>query len=464
MILSDDVPDKAIFKATLNRPWPSVRFVHPKTLAIQAVAEELEQRFGGVIRESTPPPNLLEEAERLLIIGRGNISGLDTKPRKAIPYILWASSQGWSENAQLVDDYLTWADQNWRTAPRRLWQHYLLNMQPDSLATQRFARWLEARADRLPPPLRDFSMHWELFQPERAVIKIAGSLLAGTHLVNEIIELRVDRDTLLRSACLLSVLKALGQRLRDHPHTSKIPVTLKQLLANLGENPIHKMQGQNGLGQAAQKSLVEGLVIWADQQKDEEIISQTLELLHTLIGDPRLYPARWAEIDSNVLQTVEWWLTQRTLETFFEVFKLQNAIKPQMVASREAFWRGYMEKKKISCAWLVTGLNGISIAAQLLGKSFGKFADGAGPDHLGLMLQIGGYVILELNQNGSTLFWRVGDSQMPKFFLPQYHRARLIETCNARYDAGTDRFHMRHQGKWQDRYKDEIFKRTGVSC
>ncbi|MBK1720483.1 EH signature domain-containing protein [Thiocystis violacea] len=458
-LLDDPHRDSALkLKAALSRPWRTVRFVRPPALAIQAMAETLERKFGGAPVELPPPRNLLEEVEKLLIAGRGDIFGLDRKQCKAVPYILWTSPQGWSENARLVNDYLAWADQSWRTAPRRLWRHYLLNMQPESLATKCFARWIEARADKLTPSLREFSMHWELFQPERAVAKIAGSLLAGAHLIDEITGLRVNRETLLKSACLLSVCKALGQRLRDHPHSSNISVTLKQLLASLGDNPIHKMQGQGGLGEAAQKSLVEGLVIWAGRQ-NAEVIAQTLDLLHTLIGDPRLYPARWTNIDPNARQTVEWWLTERTLETFFEVFRLQNAVKPQMVASREAFWRGYMAKKRISRAWLITGLNGYGIAQRLLEKSFGKFLDGAGADHLGLMLQIESYVILEMNQNGSTLLWQIGDPQMPGFFQPEYRRKRLIDMCS----QAPGRFRMTHNHDWQTKYETEILRRTGVS-
>lgn len=459
MTLPDDAHrDPALkLKAALSRPWRAVRFVRPQALAIQTMAETLERKFGGAPVELPPPRNLLDEVEKRLIASRGDIFGLDPKQCKAVPYILWISPQGWSENARLVNDYLAWADQHWRTAPRRLWRHYLLNMQPESLATQRFARWIEARADKLTPSLREFSMHWELFQPERAVAKIAGSLLAGAHLIDEITGLRVNRETLLKSACLLSVFKALGQRLRDYPHSSNISGTLKQLLASLGDNPIHKMQGQGNLGEAAQKSLVEGLVIWAGRQADA--IDPTLDFLHIFIGDPRLYPARWTAIDSNVRQTVEWWLTEKTLEAFFQVFKIQNTVNPGMVAEREKFWRGYM--KKISRAWLITGANGLGIAERLLGKSFGQFSDGATADHLGLMLQIGGHIILEMNQNGSTLLWPSADPQMPGFFQPKYQRGPLINLCSQA--LGAERFRMTHHRGWQSKYETEILRRTGVS-
>lgn len=300
-------------------------------------------------------------------------------------------------------------------------------------------------------------MRRELLKPERAIEKIAGSLLAGSYLIDELGELKVERTKLLKSACLLCVFKAIGHRLRDYPHASNIPETIQHLL-NPNENPIHQVRGHPGLGQAAQKALVEGLVLWANRQGSPKI-EQTLELLHSLIGDPRLNPVFWKDIDSDVRQTVEWWLTERTLETFFEVFRLQNAVNPAMVAERETFWRGYMENKKISRAWLITSANGYDIARRLLDKSFGRFADGAGPDHLGLMLQISNYVILEMNQNGRTLFWRAGDNEMPSFFGAEYHRARLIKYCNASYKDVADRFHMKHHQGWQNRYETVISRR-----
>ena len=103
----------------LTRKWIAVRFVRPTTLAIAPVAQDLERRFGGVPVPLPPLPNLLEEAERRLIAGKGDICGLDRRHRKALPYILWTSPREWSQNEQSVQDYLAWADRDWRTAPRR---------------------------------------------------------------------------------------------------------------------------------------------------------------------------------------------------------------------------------------------------------------------------------------------------------------------------------------------------------
>lgn len=455
-------------KTELSKVSKPPRFVLSSKLAIEPVVEELEKRIGGAPLELRPSRDFLKESEDLLIVGQGDISGLSRRQRWAVPYFLWNSEREWWKNTVLIDDLLAWADREGNAAPGRLWGHYLLNMNPESVATQRLAHWLDARCDKLAPALRDFSKNCDLFKPEQAIAKFAGSLLAGPFLIDEIIDLRVDREKLLKSACLLSVFKTLGQRLRDYQHSSVVPQTLKHLLADLRENPIHKMQGHAGLGQAAQTSLVEGLVIWADRQGDAAVIP-TLDFLHILIGDPRLYGARWTEIDTGVRQTVERWLTDITLETFFVVFRSQQTANPKMVAERELFWRGY--RRKISRAWLITGINGRAIAERLLGKSFGQFGSSAGADHLGLMMQMGSYVILEMNQNGRTLFWPMSDAAMPDFYQAEYKRGALIDLCRQATLASRDggRFHMIHSNPpgqkmyWQSKYEDKISRVIGVS-
>jgi EH_Signature domain len=448
----------------LSRTWAPVRFVRPAHLAIQPVVEDLERRFGGVPVPLPPLPNVLEEAERRLIAGRGDISGLDRRHRKALPYILWTSPRGWSENEPLLKDYLAWADQDWRTAPRQLWGHYLLNLNPGTLATDRFAAWLGARADRLTPTLREFSKKWDLFRPERGMVRVADSLLTGPDLIAEITGLKIDRDKLLRSAFLLSVFAALGRQLHDYRQSSGIAGTLRDLLAELGDTPIQNMQGPSSLRQGALKSLVEGLVTWTERL-GKEARSATLDLLHTLIGDPRLHSPRWSNIEAGVRETVEHWLTEFTLGAFFEVFRIQKAVNPAMVSEREAFWRSYLKMDKIARAWLITGDTGRDIAKRLMGESFGQFSDDTGADHLGLMLQIGNYVILEMNQNESTLFWGAGDGAMPGFFQPLYNRKNLIDMCPlhpTKTDVG--RFRLDHKSGWMSKYDSTIRRIVGVSA
>lgn len=417
-------------------------------------AEEIQQRFGGVPTEIPPPRNLLEETESLLANGHGDLTLLDRRHRKVIPHVLWSSPQRWSENQELVDAYLAWADNNWSSAPRRLWRHYLVNLNPQSYAIQRLSCWLADRRDRLKPVLLGFSERWALFDPTGAIQRVIDSLLAGRDFLSEVEQLNIAPNVVRQSAFLLSVLEALGRHLLGYRQPSTIAKTLKKLLAPLGETPTYKMQGPKGLQQVALKSLVEGLVTWAERSGGP-VVDETRDLLDVLIGDPRLDPTRWLNIDSGVKQTVERWLTKISLQAFFKVFRVLATAKPNMVNQRQQFWQQYFGN--ISRAWLITGVKGRSTATQLLGKSFGSFETGASSDHCALMIQIGNLVIFEMNYNGGTLFWSAGDGAMPGFYQSAYDRAELRDLCST-----VPRFRMTHQGNWQSRYETEIRRRTGV--
>ncbi len=447
----------------LTRGWTVPRFVPPVMFAIEPVAQDLERRFGGIPPEPRPPRNLLDEVEHLLIAQGGDIGPLSLRQRRAVPHLLWSSPKGWSEHERLVRDYLAWADRDWPRAPRRLWKHYVLNMDPRSLATRRLGPWLAAKADRLPPALGDFARNWTLFEPMRGVAKVAESLLAGGDFIGELTGLGIGDDDVRRSAFLLSVLEAIGQQLRGYRQPCEIAVTLKELLRPLGEQPTAKMQGSQDLRQGALKSLVEGLVLWADRQ-GEPARPQTLDLLYVLIGDPRLHAGRWQGIDPAVRRTVERWLTKITLDVFFRFMREVPTDRTDMVESRVAYWRGY--ERSISRAWLLVGRNAEIKARNVLDRSFATFAAGSNvqADHLGLLIQIGGLVILEMNKTGSTLFWPVADPTMPGLFERTYSRSRLMDACPSGPYPGVERFRLQHQPPqgWQGKYTSVIGQRTRI--
>lgn len=451
----------ARLRDALNKGWAAPRFVPPTRFALDPVVLDLDQRFGGVPVDLSGTAMLLDEVERLLISQGGDLGPLTRRQRKAIPHLLWSSPKGWSEHEGLVGDYLAWADRDWRRAPRWLWKHYVLNMAPRSVATRRLGPWLAAKADRLPPALRDFSRNWALFEPLRGIGKVAESLLAGGGFIGDLAGLGIGEDDTRRSAFLLSVLEALGQQLRGYRQACEIAVTLKALLGPLGEQPTAKMRGAQDLRQGALKSLVEGLVLWADRL-GEPWIGQALDLLHSLIGDPRLHAGRWQGIDPGVRGAVEGWLTKVTLDAFFRFMREVPTDRTDMVESRVAYWRSY--ERSISRAWLLVGRHAEAKARKVLDQSFATFAAGANvqADHLGLLIQIGGMVILEMNKTGSTLFWPVADPEMPGFFERTYSRSRLMDACPSGPYPGVQRFRMSHLPSWQHNYKNVIGQRTGI--
>lgn len=454
----DEAP-RAALQAALGRPWRAPHFQAPGRLMIEPEVERLREHFGGVGKPLPPPNDLLQETERRLIEGGGDLNDLTPRQVRAIPWFLWTSERQWHTNRRLVVTFLTWAAEHWRAAPRRLWRHYLLHLNPNSVATQGCARWLNQRRDRLPERLRVFSEEWALFQPGQAIDKLALALLTDVDIIPQAQGLGLEQSQVRQSSLMLRVLDRLGAVLTRHPGDCEVTTSLDALLRPLGATPTYRMQGPADLQRAALKSLVEGLVRWADRQGAPRT-DETLNLLHWLIGDPRLHPGRWTGIDDAVRRTVEGWLTRITLDAFFRFMLAMKTNAPQMVQQREAFWHGY--QKDISRAWLIVGANAQNNAEAVLGKSFGTFARGPNvqPDHLGLLLQIGNLVILEMNKQGSTLFWPAGDPLAPGFYQSGYERAKLMDTCR----TGVERFRMTHNppAKWPDKYSAQIAARTGV--
>lgn len=461
---SSDESSIGRLKTEINRAWQPPRFVRPAQCRIEAMASQLELRFGGVGKEPKPAREWIEETRQRLAQGNGDLSRLEPRHRKALPWILWDEGHHWSERRELVDGYLVWAHSSWKTSVKRLWKHYLLNMDPDSYATGELARWIGDRRERLTDSLRDFSERWELFNPHQAIRRAAQAIVAEESNLAELEQLDLDRADVLKSSFMLRVAETVGQTLRARPPVrAGIAGTLKRWLAPLGENPIQAMQGgSQALRNQALKALVEGVVAWAES-KGGAAVDETLDLIHTLIGDPRLHSARWDIIETKTRQTVEGWLSKVTLEAFFRVMAELQTNNPVQVAERQAYWRRYL--RSVSRAWLVVAKDGVEIAQRLLDRSFGRFSSGPNTqrDHAGLLLQIGNLVVLEMNKNGSTLFWMMGDPKMPGFFQSKYSRGDLLQLCSATPPAGmSGRLRLTHQGDWQTKYENEILRRTGI--
>jgi hypothetical protein len=127
---------------------------------------------------------------------------------------------------------------------------------------------------------------------------------------------------------------------------------------------------------------------------------------------------------------------------------------PDQVASRLAFWRGYLGH--IRRAYLVCAARAKPIAERLK-EPYGNL-EGSDPSHCGLLMEIVGpqgdrIVVLEINKNASALFWKPG-SQSPDFYSKGfYHRPTFLHACDER---------LYHTGKWQRNFAQFIESETGV--
>ena len=109
-------------------------------------------------------------------------------------------------------------------------------------------------------------------------------------------------------------------------------------------------------------------------------------------------------------------------------------------------------------AWVGAGQAATPLAVQQ-GRRFGRFANGGGAlfDQCGLILQIRGMCVLEMNKNGSAIFWTLGSEGLPglyeEFYSPRECRARVDDR---------DVFRVTHGFGWQQKFRNRVLQMTGI--
>lgn len=453
--------------AELQRQLPPFRFRFTAFPRLRALAEKLDKKYGGSPWEPEPAENTLERIRLELKKSGGDFYKLTSRDKRKVHWIIWSAPECWSENPEFMNRYLAWADQYWgrngKIGVRRLWKHYLINFDRHSLATQLLAVWLADRHDRLPPKLGKFSSEWQIFDIGTAARKASLSILKDDQLAKLLEELNIK---LQQSAFMLSALEVAGQLLLAEVDCgTNPPERLAKLLRPLGNNPIYKMHGSSTLKNRTVGVLVEGLVRWTERQASPNQQTETIRCLDIIVGDPRLHSNNWQPVREEIKETVIRWMSRLNLETFISIMNQLEPARRDQWDSRRAFWEQYLPY--ISKSWLIAGPDAKPIASRVLKESYGEFAARVEADHCGLMMQVSGLVIFEMNKNGSACFWEAGNEAMPNFFLKgkKYQRTSIIAMCpqkNRDTVRNTVQFSLPHKGNWPKFFRDVIGDRTGI--
>ena len=444
----------------LRRPLPPFRPVLPTKPEIGKVVERMRALWGepglGGGREETE--HTVEAAARLLTRANGDLRGLTYRQIKAVAQLLWQPRPEWGGHGQFVQRWLDWADAEWRpaTAAKRVWRQHLLRFDPESAATQEVAAWLRGKAALLPEAYREFSEDWQMFKVGEAPRTIASSVMSGDDFAEQVERLGIARGTVYSSSLMASILEAVGNNLLSG-HIMEEPA---QRLAALLGNPsgaLRRIDASPILLRRARSRLADGLVYWAVRRGDEQAERQILDLLLSVLDDPRISPAAWDGVSRETILQVEAWLSRKTLEVFFRIIDHLNTDTPHQWPYRKRFWESFLPR--ISRAWLLCGKNARSIA-ELAGVRSGTIGGiGVLSDHCALMIQIGGVTVIEMNKNASALFYETGNPKTPRFYETDrpYDRSAMIHGSDTR---------LRHDGsetgRWQENFAQFIADRTGI--
>jgi hypothetical protein len=143
------------------------------------------------------------------------------------------------------------------------------------------------------------------------------------------------------------------------------------------------------------------------------------------IGDPRLYPQRWAGATDAAIALMRSWLAADSLEAFLSLISQNN--DDQQWRYRQAFWRACMRRIPNIEVWVVLGaaLADRAEAHRDLNGSFGRLESPA--DQAVLLIGLGNLVMSEWSNVGAVRAWAIEDKLCPKLYGRNYNGAALRE-------------------------------------
>ena len=426
--------------------------VRPK---LAAIATRMEQKYGLPRATTAQPESILTSAALKLTMSGGDLTTLTHRERKAAVELCWTPRGGWKPDPAFVLDWLRWADFGWnsRVGMTRIAVSYVRNYDRDSEATALVGKWVSARIDKISGYFGDVFRHYGLHEGASAVNRIAESLATGSPEFFARVDANSKTSAVFQgSGILVAVVAAYGAHC-SNATAREVAATTKALIAHVGETGLGGKASQRSRD-VARVMMVVGIVKWASRTGSQGAIDVAIGACLSLAGDPRHSMGNWRDIPSETVELVHGWLTARTIENMFLVIGTLKTDHPDQVASRLAFWRGYLAH--IRRAYLVCAARAKPIAESLK-ERYGNL-EGSNPLHCGLLMEIVGpqgdrIVVLEINKNASALFWKSG-SQPPDFYgNGAYHRPTYLHACDER---------LYHTGKWQRNFARFIESETGV--
>ena len=196
------------------------------------------------------------------------------------------------------------------------------------------------------------------------------------------------------------------------------------------------------------KSLLENYV---DQDPPAKIKQALEAFIDRYLGDPRGNP-KWHGVEEQIKEVVSRWKVAVTLRAFFALLDhvaSQDSTHARHWQARKEFWRGYLDREKITGAWVVLGKKYFYNHEFLnVGDlKFGEFSSNKGiqSSHCAIIMQINGRTLTEWSHVGGLRIWEKDDERTPQLYRDKYHPDALKNMQS--YEEG----YVRHQGNWQEK-------------
>lgn len=467
MTSSDSARPRTTLKAELQKQIPQL-FVPNFGLHRDAIEEQarlIEARWGGARIDPKPRPDVFAAVKGAIEAGKRGMEALSPRLLPLVPYAMLYGAHAGRDDGNVVRAFLERLHEAGRSAPRRLWPHYLLSIEHDDLATNELAIWLSAYRSGLPVHLQAFNEKYHALDPTSTTDRMAREVLTGGGIDTDFQQVGIGPERLHTAALLAEVLGSVGSLLSAGARPVDTVRAARAILPVQCKHAIDQTQAREPAKLRAIGACVEGLVAWQRRvdptdSKPDAVLDFVLELN----DDPRFSAVRWTGIvPKPTVGIVEDWLTKHTIEAFFRVANQLRIERGDMWSERRKFWMSYLPF--VRRAWLIVGDQGISFAKRERIR-FGRFSGGANAGHCGLMLDFGDLRVLEMNMNGRAILWRPGavrQGVFPELFDETPFDRRDFSGAVSRNEVwlnGCIGLGHRPPGGWQHKFADQIQQRT----
>ncbi|GEO18013.1 EH signature domain-containing protein [Microvirga aerophila] len=424
---------------------------------LHKLANTMIARHGAPKPPKPPGISLLAEASRKLAASGGDLELLTPRERKAAIELFWDRRHGWEATLEDVKRWLAWASLEWgsRIGIARIAMSYLRNFDPSSEATREVGDWLAPRVSEISGPFGEFIRRYGLQHWRDAVDRVSSTLASGDQSFLQDAASDVRCQVISNGSGFLVALVAAVGRMCGTGKVQNADQLAKTLMGHLREHGLSGARGSEDMRNQARQHMVTGIVRGASRHGNPASSEAALDIALTLAGDPRVSIAQWRDIEEDVREDVESWLTARTLENLFRVINELKTDRPDMWEARRDFWRSYLPYTKR--AYLLCGDRAVRIAERLK-EPYGRLSN-ADKSHCGILMQIvspegSRITAIEMNMNGAALFWTRGSGSAPDFFRKNgYDRAVMKESSD----------HWKpHTGNWQFSFSQLIESETGI--
>lgn len=207
---------------------------------------------------------------------------------------------------------------------------------------------------------------------------------------------------------------------------------------------------------------------WLSEDPSPDLKREIRDFCVDILEDPRFNAFSWNRVDSAAKRVIDRWLTERTLEVFFQVLR---HTADEIWEHRQDFWTWYYRKGHITEAWAVLGPDAHRYVVRNhagTDLAYGRLDGQASDAQSVLLMRMGDMLFCEWSHNGKLRAISIDSPQAPKLYQKPYQASRLrfqslpfLSRTGHVHEDGLPHLHS-ESGWWQSTAAYFISSKLGV--